>query len=79
MEIKCDDAIKEFIFLNLRKTEGISLAKAEALGLDMPGVCMGLIEDGYLEIKGDYLRLSRKGLVISNSVIVRLFEVLGLD
>ncbi|MEK7735668.1 MAG: hypothetical protein AAB287_01115, partial [Nitrospirota bacterium] len=79
VEIKCDDAIKEFIFLNLRKTEGISLAKAEALGLDMPGVCMGLIEDGYLEIKGDYLRLSRKGLVISNSVIVRLFEVLGLD
>ena len=78
-DIKRDDAIKEFIFLNLRKTEGISLAKAEALGLDMPGVCMGLIEDGYLEIKGDYLRLSRKGLVISNSVIVRLFEVLGLD
>ena len=78
-EVKCGDAIKEFIFLNLRKTEGISLAKAEALGLDMPGVCMGLIEDGYLEIKGDYLRLSRKGLVISNSVIVRLFEGFGLD
>ncbi|MDP3049519.1 MAG: radical SAM family heme chaperone HemW [Thermodesulfovibrionales bacterium] len=79
VEIKCGEAIKEFIFLNLRKTEGISLAKAEALGLDMPGVCMGLIEDGYLEIKGDYLRLSRQGLVISNSVIVRLFEELGLD
>ena len=78
-DIKRDDAIKEFIFLNLRKTEGISLAKAEALGLDMPGVCLELTEDGYLEIKGDYLRLSRKGLVISNSVIVRLFEVLGLD
>jgi len=78
-EIKCEDANKEFIFLNLRKTEGISLAKAEDLGLDMPGVCMGLIEEGYLEIKGDYLRLSRKGLVISNSVIVRLFEELGLD
>ena len=78
-DIKRDDAIKEFIFLNLRKTEGISLAKAEALGLDMPGVCLELTEEGYLEIKGDYLRLSRKGLVISNSVIVRLFEVLGLD
>ncbi len=79
IEIKCEDANKEFIFLNLRKTEGISLAKAEDLGLDMPSVCMGLIEEGYLEIKGDYLRLSRKGLVISNSVIVRLFEELGLD
>ena len=78
-DIKRDDAIKEFIFLNLRKTEGISLAKAEALGLDMPGVCLELTEEGYLEIKGDYLRLSRKGLVISNAIIVKLFEGLGLD
>lgn len=78
-EIKRDDAIKEFIFLNLRKTEGINLAKAEALGLNMPGVCMELIEDGYLEIKGDYLRLSRKGIVIANAIIVKLFEGLGLD
>ena len=45
----------------------------------MPGVCKELIEEGYLEINGDYLKLSRKGLVMSNSVIVRLFEVLGLD
>lgn len=78
-EIKRDDAIKEFIFLNLRKTEGINLVKAEALGLNMPGVCMELIEDGYLEIKGDYLRLSRKGIVIANAIIVKLFEGLGLD
>jgi len=78
-ESKRDDAIKEFIFLNLRKTEGINLAKAEELGLDMHGVCKELIEDGYLEIKGDYLRLLRKGLVVSNSVIVKLFEGLGLD
>ena len=78
-EIKRDDAIKEFIFLGLRKTEGISFAKAKELGLDMPVVCRELIEDGYLEIKGDYLRLTRKGLVVSNSVIVRLFEGFGLD
>ena len=78
-EIKRDDAIKEFIFLNLRKTEGISLAKAKELGLDMPVVCRELIEDGHLEMEGDYLRLTRKGLVVSNSVIVRLFEGLGLD
>ena len=78
-EIKRDDAIKEFIFLGLRKTEGISLAKAEALGLDMPGVCRELIEERYLEINGDYLKLSRKGLVIANAIIIRLFEGLGLD
>ena len=78
-EIKRDDAIKEFIFLGLRKTEGISLAKAKALGLDMPGVCRELIEEGYLEINGDYLKLSRKGLVIANAIIIRLFEGLGLE
>ncbi|RJQ39979.1 MAG: radical SAM family heme chaperone HemW [Nitrospiraceae bacterium] len=78
-EIKCEDATKEFIFLGLRKTEGISIAKAKELGLDMPGVCSELIEDGHLEIQGDYVRLTRKGLVVSNSVIVRLFEGLGLD
>ncbi|MDP2276661.1 MAG: radical SAM family heme chaperone HemW [Nitrospirota bacterium] len=78
-EVKCDDAIKEFIFLGLRKTEGISLAKAKELGLDMPGVCRELIEDGHLEMEGDYLRLTRKGLVISNAIIVKLFEGFGLD
>jgi len=78
-EVKCDDAIKEFIFLGLRKTEGISLAKAKELGLDMPVVCRELIEDGHLEMEGDYLRLTRKGLVVSNSVIVMLFEGLGLE
>jgi oxygen-independent coproporphyrinogen-3 oxidase len=78
-EIKCEDAIKEFIFLGLRKTEGISLAKAEEFGLDMPVVCRELIEERYLEIKGDYLRLSRKGIVIANAIIVKLFEGLGLN
>jgi oxygen-independent coproporphyrinogen-3 oxidase len=78
-EIKRDDAIKEFIFLGLRKTEGISLAMAKELGLDMPVVCKELIEDGHLEMEGDYLRLTRKGLVISNAIIVKLFEGFGLD
>jgi len=78
-EIKRDDAIKEFIFLGLRKTKGINLAKAKELGLDMPGVCRELIEDGYLEINGDYMKLSRKGIVIANTIIVKLFEGFGLD
>lgn len=79
VEIKRDDAIKEFIFLGLRKTEGISLAKAEEFGLNLPGVCRELIEDAYLEINGDNLKLSRKGLVIANAIIISLFERLGLD
>jgi len=76
-EIKCEDAIKEFIFLGLRKTEGISILKSEELGLDMPSVCKGLIEEGHLEKKGGYLKLTGKGLPIANAVIVRIFE--GLE
>jgi coproporphyrinogen III oxidase-like Fe-S oxidoreductase len=37
-----------------------------------------LIDEGYLEFDGTYLRLTRKGLFIANTVIVKLFEKLGL-
>lgn len=73
------DDIKEFIFLGLRKTEGINITKAKELGMDIPDSCKGLIDEGYLEISGDYLRLTRKGIVISNTVIVKIFDRLGLE
>lgn len=72
------DEIKEFIFLGLRKTEGISILKAKELGLNMPKACKELIDEGYLEISGDYLRFTRKGIVISNTLIVKLFEIFKL-
>ncbi len=79
MEIKRDDAIKEFIFLGLRKTEGLSFSKAEELGIDILNASKELVDDGYLEVSGNYLRLTRKGVVISNSIIVRIFEKLELE
>jgi oxygen-independent coproporphyrinogen-3 oxidase len=72
------DAAREFLFLGLRKTEGISLEKAAAMGLHIRESCGDLIEDGYVAINGRSLRLTRKGLIISNTVIVTLFERLGL-
>jgi hypothetical protein len=38
----------------------------------------GLVSSGHLEISGNNLRLTRKGLPLSNMVIVHLFERLGL-
>lgn len=77
-EIKHEDAIKEFIFLSLRKTEGISLLKAGKLGNDITDASKELVEEGYVIVKDGHLRLTGKGMVISNVIIVKLFEKLKL-
>lgn len=77
-EISPEDAVKEFLFLGLRKTDGISLSAAQTLGLDVAGAGRDLINMGHLEIKGDSLRLTRRGTVISNSVIAVLLSELDL-
>jgi coproporphyrinogen III oxidase-like Fe-S oxidoreductase len=79
------ESLKEIIFLGLRKMEGINLK-------DIPSSTIGdrealkklidasgeMICEGHLELNEDYLRLTRKGIVISNTIIVKLFEKLGL-
>jgi len=71
------DTVKEFIFLGSRKAEGISILKLKELGLNVLETCSELVDDGYLEIENGNLRLTKKGLVISNTVIVKLFERLS--
>jgi len=73
------ESLEEFIFLGLRKTEGIHIATAENLGLPLIDICKDLVEEGYLEIKGGYLRFSRTGIVLSNTIIVKLFDSLRFD
>jgi oxygen-independent coproporphyrinogen-3 oxidase len=79
------DTVKEFIFLGLRKMEGVNinklppfippLARGDRGGYDsLLNACKELVDDGYLEIENSNLRLTRKGLVISNTIIVKLFE-----
>lgn len=79
------DTVKEFIFLGLRKMEGVNinklppfiplLARGDRGGCDsLLNACKELVDDGYLEIENGNLRLTRKGLVISNTIIVKLFE-----
>ena len=77
-KISAEEALKEFIFLGLRKTEGLRLAQAIKIRPDFIKACAELLDGSYLVISDNHLRLTRKGLPVSNMVIVRLFERLGL-
>jgi oxygen-independent coproporphyrinogen-3 oxidase len=78
-EISCEEAIREFVFLGLRKTEGLSIREfSEDLGIDIVKASQDLIEGGLLIAERDHIRLTLKGLVVSNAVITELFERLEL-
>ena len=72
------DSLRECIFLGLRKTEGISIKRAQNDGLDILLACREMIDSGHIEVKGDAFRLTRKGVMISNTIIAKLFDNLGL-
>jgi oxygen-independent coproporphyrinogen-3 oxidase len=73
-DIGSRESLEESFFLGLRKTEGIPAAPSENLGLHILDICRDLVDDGYLEIEGGYLRFTRTGIVLSNALIVKLFE-----
>jgi oxygen-independent coproporphyrinogen-3 oxidase len=78
-EISCEEAIKECIFLGLRKTEGLDIRMfSEELGIDIVKAADELIHQGFLEIDRDHLTLTRKGIVVSNPVITELFETVDV-
>jgi oxygen-independent coproporphyrinogen-3 oxidase len=80
LEISCVDAIKEIIFLGLRKTEGLDIRGfREDLDIDLLKSSGRLILEGLLISDGNHLMLTRKGIVLSNTVITQLFNLLGLD
>jgi len=79
VEISCEEAMRETIFLGLRKTEGLNIRELrEDLGIDIAGAASELINQALLEVEGERLRLTRKGIVVSNTVITELFEALDL-
>jgi oxygen-independent coproporphyrinogen-3 oxidase len=78
IEVTHDESIREFIFLGLRKREGIDLKDDKLRETDIASASDDLVDQGHLEIVNDRLNLTRKGLVLSNSIIVELFERLHL-
>ncbi|MBI5847708.1 MAG: radical SAM family heme chaperone HemW [Nitrospirae bacterium] len=73
-----EDALREFVFLGLRKTEGIRLDDAAEFGLDLAAASDELFRLRLVESTTCHLRLTRKGQHIANEVIVRLLGGLGL-
>ncbi len=71
-----EDRVREFIFLGLRKSEGLSIVESERNGIDLAGNCGELIDEGLMEINRGYIRITRKGMALSNMLIMKLVEKL---
>lgn len=67
------DAASEFVFLGLRMVDGVNLSQyRERFGIDLFQKYAADLDDlkeaGLIEIKGENLRLTRKGMLYSNEV-----------
>lgn len=71
------DALKESLFLGLRKTEGVDMHLLNTFGLKGHEAWNDLREQGLLELHGDRIRLTEQGVVVSNSVFVSMLLSLG--
>jgi oxygen-independent coproporphyrinogen-3 oxidase len=79
VQMSREDAIRELILLGLRKTEGLNIREfREDLGIDIRKAGQKMMDEGLLSSNGTYVSLTRRGLVISNTVITELFRVLRL-
>jgi putative oxygen-independent coproporphyrinogen III oxidase len=67
-------AAGEYMFSGLRLTEGVSLKAFSArFGKDIQELypqISGWVSEGLMEIQGDHLRLSRRGLLVANSIFI---------
>ena len=71
---RTQEQMEEYMFLGLRKTEGVSLEQfAENFGSSMDRVYKEVLERmyrlGLMEKKGEYVRLTERGIDVSNSVM----------
>ncbi len=73
-----EDRAREFIMLGLRRREGVGLEIAANLEMDIVTAARQLVEDAFAEIVDSRLRLTRKGLAVANTVIIRLLQSLGM-
>ncbi len=73
-EIDCNKAAGEFMFLGLRMTEGISIdafrSRFDKTLVQCYPRIASWIEGGLMEDRGGFLRLTRKGLLVANSIFV---------
>jgi len=79
MELAPAEAAGEALFLGLRLAEGVDVgAFQKEHGLDLMSAASGLVREGFMEVKGGRLMLTRRGFLLFNPSVVRLMENLGL-
>ncbi|HMK57273.1 MAG TPA: radical SAM family heme chaperone HemW [Dissulfurispiraceae bacterium] len=67
------DELEEFLFLGLRKREGIDIDRLPQWAAEKVREALDeLVIEGLLEYTSNRIRLTRRGLIICNAVIVRL-------
>lgn len=77
IEISAQDVIKEEIFLGLRRIEGIDHKRfKERHFIDILDAADELFKGGFLTENDGRIKLTRRGLLTSSSVILRLFEAI---
>ncbi len=77
IEIYTQDLIKEEIFLGLRRIEGIDHKRFKGrYSIDILDAADELIREGFLMEDNGCLRLTRRGILTSNAVILRLFDAI---
>jgi oxygen-independent coproporphyrinogen-3 oxidase len=77
-ELKCEEAVQDKVLMGLRLKEGVNISELESrfkLNTDMVKIGR-LIEDGFLENTENSYRLTRKGNLLSNAVILKFVEAL---
>jgi len=73
MVLTAEDTVKELLFLGLRKKEGIELGEMPAEAVEKMKETLGnLVLQGLIESSDNLIKLTRKGLLLCNEVIVRL-------
>lgn len=73
-----EEAFEDKILMGLRLQEGISLTNIkERFGTKLRSDKLdSLMEGGFLELSGDFIRLSKKGILVSNELIMRFLDSL---
>ncbi len=69
---------REFLFLGLRMSEGVSIEEARETGLGLENASRELMAGGFLAIENGHLRCTRRGFSVLNRVLLALFDNLGL-
>jgi oxygen-independent coproporphyrinogen-3 oxidase len=76
LDVNGVEAIKEFIFLGMRKIEGLDIRRVpEGEKILKSKAVEELSFHGLAEIDGNFLRLTEKGLVLSNEVFIKIFQM----